>query len=129
MLASAGTFPGTAGFLPLWGVALLTHDRALGSVDPRALASSRDAGALLVAGMAWDAATGLAVFWLLVVGVVLAIAASDPAALLDPASLQSVFLASIGTMVALAAGAIVAVLAATLDALVILIAERFPPET
>lgn len=61
-LASAGTLPGTAGFLPLWGVALLTHDRALASVDPRALASSRDAGALLVAGVAWGAATGLAVF-------------------------------------------------------------------
>lgn len=128
MLASAGTLPGTAGFLPLWGVALLTHDRTLGPVDPRALASSRDAGALLVAGVAWDAATGLAVFWLLV-GVVLAIAASDPAALLDLTSLQSVFLASIVPMLALAAGAIVGVLAATLDAPVVLIAERFPPET
>lgn len=60
---------------------------------------------------------------------VLAIAASDPAALLDLASLPSVFLASIGTMVALAGGAIVGVLAATLDALVVRIAERFPPET
>ena len=128
LLDSVGTLPGTAGFLALWGVALLTHARALGSVDPWAVASTREVGALLLAGVAWGAVTGAAVFWLFVAGVVVAVAASNPADLLDLLSLPSVLIAAVATTVSLVAGAVVGGLAATLDALVARTVAWFTPE-
>lgn len=119
VLDDAGTVPGTVAFLVLWGVALLTHHRALASVDPWRPKTVQAVGDLLFVGVLWGAATGVAVFWLLVGGAVLVTAPSDPAVVANLLSLPTLLLAGLGTLVALAVGAAVGAGAAALDALVL----------
>lgn len=124
LLEPIGTATGVGLFLVLWAITGYTHHRGFARADPWDLVPDRSVGRYLVVGSAWGGITGLAFLWILLFPFLLVVVLADPMSSGQLVSIPTLLLLVLVSGISVVVGAIVGLLAAAADVLVVDAVDR-----